>query len=333
MIKRYTEEARCSILFAQHEASRLGSPLVETEHLLLGLFRENPALFRRFQISEACLGNLIHANPAKNAGISIDLSSMPLTDESRAVFSFAEEEADRMGCGYLGIEHVLLGLLRDETHAAARILRKCGASAGRIREELRTVPHQPLPEEMRALRVTRGLDEILASVTSQSSPSSEEYSGPPSRYGNFAERARRAIFFARYEASQFHSPLVETEHLLLGILREGIPRIDLFMPSAVSKETLRVQIEEYTAVREKVSVSPGLPFSEECERVFANAAEEAALLGSRQVDVEHLLLGLLREQRCYAARILRERGAELDRIRKALAAPPDQLPPDPADPI
>ncbi len=257
---------------------------------------------------------------------------MPLSDESKAVISFAADEADRMGSEYVGIEHLLLGLLRHEGCTAARILRECGATIGKIREELKTIPHAPLSKEARMLRVTEGLNQILAAAANQSSPSPEEASGLTSRFGNFAERARRAIFFARYEASQFQSPLVETEHLLLGIVREGIPRIDLFMPSAVSKETLRIQIEEYTAVRRKVSVSPGLPFSDECERALTNAREEAVLLGSKQTDLEHLLLGLLREQGCYAARILRERGAELDHIRKAFAVPPGQPPADSGNP-
>jgi len=330
VINRYTEEARCAILFAQYEASQLRSPLVQTEHLLLGVLRENPALLKRLQISEACLRSLIHADTTKGTGI--DLSNMPLSDESEAVFSFAQEEADRIGSEYVGIEHLLLGLLRDEGCTAARILRECGANIDRIGEQLAAAPHQPLSKEARMLRVTEGLNQILASAANQSFQSPEEASGLTSRFGNSAERARRAIFFARYEASQFQSPLVETEHLLLGIVREGIPRIDLFMPSAASKETLRIQIEEYTAVRRKVSVSPGLPFSEECERALTNAGEEAALLGSKQTDLEHLLLGLLREEGCYAARILRERGAELDRIRKALAVRPDQPPTDPAEP-
>ena len=171
---------------------------------------------------------------------------MPLSDESKAVISFAADEADRMGSEYVGIEHLLLGLLRHEGCTAARILRECGAT---IRQNPRgiekTIPHAPLSKEARMLQVTEGLNQILAAAANQSSPENpEEASGLTSRFGNFAEEAWRAIFFARYEASQFQSPLVETEHLLLGIVREGIPRIDLFMPSAVSKETLRIQIEE-----------------------------------------------------------------------------------------
>ena len=317
------------MLFAQHAASQIGSSSVETEHLLLGVLRENPALLTRFQISEACLRDLIHANANKGSHTSIDFSNMPLSDKSKAVFSHAEEEADRMGSDCVGIEHLLLGLLRDEGCTAARTLRGCGANVDRIREALEKVPHQPLSREARMIRVNDSLSKILEAVPRQSSQSPEETGGLTSSFANSAETVRRAIFFARYEASQFHSPFVETEHLLLGILREGMPRADLFMPSAVPKETLRIQIEEYTAVRQKVSVSPGLPFSEECERVLTSTEKEAALLGSKQIELQHLLLGLLHEEGCYAARILREGGAELDRIRKALAVPPDQSPPGP----
>lgn len=150
-------------------------------------------------------------------------------------------------------------------------------------------------------------------------------------FERYTEKARRVIFFARYEASQFLSPSVEIDHLLLGLLREGIPRIDLFMPLAPSQGTLRVQIEEYADVREKVAVSPGLPFSEECERALTNAEEEAAKLEHKRVGLEHLMLGLLREETSFTAQLLRKYGAEIDHIRHELAAGHRQPPPNQAE--
>jgi ATP-dependent Clp protease ATP-binding subunit ClpC len=85
-------------------------------------------------------------------------------------------------------------------------------------------------------------------------------------------------------------------------------------------ESIRKQIEAHTTIREKVSTSVDLPLSNECKRVLAYAAEEAERLSHKHIGTEHLLLGLLREEKCFAAEILQERGLKLAQIRDELAA-------------
>jgi ATP-dependent Clp protease ATP-binding subunit ClpC len=149
-------------------------------------------------------------------------------------------------------------------------------------------------------------------------------------FERYTEKARRVIFFARYEASQFGSPYIETEHLLLGLLREDKALTNRFLRSHASVESIRKQIEAHTTIREKVSTSVDLPLSNECKRVLAYAAEEAERLGHKHIGTEHLLLGLLREEKCFASEILQERGLKLAQIRDELArvtqekAPPQQ---------
>src|SRR6266403_1060114 len=109
-------------------------------------------------------------------------------------------------------------------------------------------------------------------------------------FERYTEKARRVIFFARYEASQFGSPYIETEHLLLGLLREDKALTNRFLRSHASVESIRKQIEGHTTIREKVSTSVDLPLSNECKRVLA-----------------------------YAAEILHERGLRLSTIREELA--------------
>ena len=130
-------------------------------------------------------------------------------------------------------------------------------------------------------------------------------------FERYTEKARRVIFFARYEASQFGSPYIETEHLLLGLLREDKALANRFLRSHASVESIRKQIEGHTTIREKVSTSVDLPLSHECKRVLAYAAEEAERLNHKHIGTEHLLLGLLREEKCFAAEILHERGLRL----------------------
>src|SRR6201747_1077921 len=137
-------------------------------------------------------------------------------------------------------------------------------------------------------------------------------------FERYTEKARRVIFFARYEASQFGSPYIETEHLLLGLLREDKALTNRFLRSHASVESIRKQIEGHTTIREKVSTSVDLPLSNECKRVLAYAAEEAERLSHKHIGTEHLLLGLLREEKCFAAEILTERGLRLPAIREEL---------------
>ena len=143
-------------------------------------------------------------------------------------------------------------------------------------------------------------------------------------FERYTEKARRIIFFARYEASQFGSPYIETEHLLLGLLREDKALTNRFLHSHASVESIRKQIEGHTNIREKVSTSVDLPLSNESKRVLAYAAEEAERLSHKHIGPEHLLLGLLRQEKCFAAQILTERGVQLSQVREELARQPHE---------
>ena len=138
-------------------------------------------------------------------------------------------------------------------------------------------------------------------------------------FERYTEKARRVIFFARYEASQFGSPYIETEHLLLGLIREDKALANRFLRSHSAVDSIRKQIEAHTTIREKVSTSVDLPLSHECKRVLAYATEEAERLSHKHIGTEHLLLGLLREEKCFAAEILHERGLRLSTIREELS--------------
>src|SRR5215213_1940732 len=140
-------------------------------------------------------------------------------------------------------------------------------------------------------------------------------------FERYTERARRVLFFARYEASQLGSISIETEHLLLGLIREGKGLTSrIFARSHLSLENIRKEIEGRTVFREKVSTSVELPFSAETKRVLQFAAEEADRLLHNYIGTEHLLLGILREERSVAATILMEKGMRLNTVREDIVA-------------
>jgi ATP-dependent Clp protease ATP-binding subunit ClpC len=139
-------------------------------------------------------------------------------------------------------------------------------------------------------------------------------------FERYTEKARRVIFFARYEASQFGQPYIETEHILLGLLREDKVLAHRFLRGRASVEEIRGEVEKHTPAREKTSTSVDLPLSNECKRVLAYAAEEAERLKHKHIGSEHLLLGLLREKGCFALELLKARGVKLEAVRDELAS-------------
>ena len=139
-------------------------------------------------------------------------------------------------------------------------------------------------------------------------------------FERYTEKARRVIFFARYEASQFGAPAIEPEHLLLGLMREDKTLTARFLARAqASLESIRKEIEGRAPLREKISTSVELPLAPETKRVLAYAHEESDRLQHRHIGTEHLLLGLLREERSMAAEILFERGLRLAVVREEVA--------------
>jgi ATP-dependent Clp protease ATP-binding subunit ClpC len=138
-------------------------------------------------------------------------------------------------------------------------------------------------------------------------------------FEKYTERARRILFFARYEASQFGSVEINSDHLLLGLIREGRGLTNrLFAHSHVSLEELRKEIEGRAVFREKVPTSVEMPFADEVRRVLTRTAEEATRLKHDYIGSEHLLLGLLREEHSLAGSLLIQKGMRADTVSETL---------------
>jgi ATP-dependent Clp protease ATP-binding subunit ClpC len=140
-------------------------------------------------------------------------------------------------------------------------------------------------------------------------------------FERYTERARRVIFFARYEASQLGSNSIETEHLLLGLIREGKGLTSrIFSKSHLSMESIRKDIEGRALYRDKVSTSVDIPLSSESKRVLGYASEEAERMLHNYIGTEHILLGLMREEKSVAAGILGEKGMRLNSVREDIVS-------------
>jgi ATP-dependent Clp protease ATP-binding subunit ClpA len=353
MFERYTETARKAIFWALHQAYEARSSSIETDQLLAGLLRADPALAQRWP-------QLIPFTSASTAGAAwprtlepVPRRDLPLSHESKRVLAYAAEEGERLAHRHIGTEHVLLGLLREPDSRAGQALRQAGLELTALREQLAKLTSNvsaeakageqdvhrkeqlrrmidELPPELcgaaedalRAIQdgaaiIVRG--RVAAAGTSYTSnmPYGREVHGMFERY---TESARRAVFFARYEASAFGSNAIESEHLLLGLLREHTLARSL-LGGSEAIQAVRKEIESRTQIGPKVSTSVDLPLSEECKHALELAAEEAGNLGHSGIRVGHLLLGLVLVEGSLVAEMLVKRGVTAERVRAFLAGP------------
>ncbi len=140
-------------------------------------------------------------------------------------------------------------------------------------------------------------------------------------FERYTERSRRVIFFARYEALQYGSQMIAPEHILLGLLREDKTIASRFFPfrNSLSADTVRREVEERITIRERIPQSAELHLSPETKRILFWAGEESRQLKNKTIKPEHLLAGMLREERTVAAEILFQFGLRIQDVRDEIA--------------
>jgi hypothetical protein len=136
-------------------------------------------------------------------------------------------------------------------------------------------------------------------------------------FERYTEKARRTIFFARKEASNFGSPYIETEHLLLGLLNDGF--LTSFVLQGISVQGIRDDIMATLPRQKAIPTSVDLPLSNDAKQALSYGAEEAERLADRQIRNQHLLLGLMRVEASYGAQMLRQKGLEATNLRLRIA--------------
>jgi ATP-dependent Clp protease ATP-binding subunit ClpC len=134
-------------------------------------------------------------------------------------------------------------------------------------------------------------------------------------FERFTERARRVIILAQDEAKRLNHSAVGTEHILLGIVREGEGVASKVLESLhISPERIRAEIESAIGRGDRTPYEE-VTFTPRAKKVLELALDEARRLGHNYIGTEHLLLGLIREGEGVAARVLEAMGADLERVR------------------
>ncbi|MFQ5834916.1 MAG: ATP-dependent Clp protease ATP-binding subunit [bacterium] len=139
MFNRFTEQAKRAILLAQEEANRLNHGYLGTEHILLGLIRENEGIAANALKSSGIDLARVRQEVEKAVGRGQEasfLGQIPLTLRANRALQLAAEEARQLGHGYLGTEHLLLGLTKDKESLAAQILISSGVDLEQLRQEV-----------------------------------------------------------------------------------------------------------------------------------------------------------------------------------------------------
>jgi ATP-dependent Clp protease ATP-binding subunit ClpC len=142
-LERFTQRARRVLSLAQEEAEKMRHAYIGTEHLLLGLMREEGGVagrvLRDLGVEQRRVQEMVERFTGASAGRSTSVSKIDLAPGTKRVLELAVDEARRMGHHYIGTEHLLLGLVRQNEGVAMDVLKKLGISAEQIRRQTRRV--------------------------------------------------------------------------------------------------------------------------------------------------------------------------------------------------
>ncbi|MBM3246212.1 MAG: ATP-dependent Clp protease ATP-binding subunit [Candidatus Omnitrophica bacterium] len=138
-------------------------------------------------------------------------------------------------------------------------------------------------------------------------------------FNRFTERARKVIILAKEEARRFNHDYIGTEHILLGLIREGEGvAAAVLQKMGVSLENIRLEIEKLVQPGPTTQIIGDIPFTPRAKKALELAAEEARSLGHNYIGTEHLLLGLIREGEGVASQVLLNLGLDLNTVRSEI---------------
>jgi ATP-dependent Clp protease ATP-binding subunit ClpA len=291
VFERFTERSRQVVVLAQDEARMLNHDHIGTAHLLLGLMREEAGVAARV-LHETGLDVVAVREQVRGVigeGDAVSVGQIPFSPGAKAALEAGLRESLSVGHNFIGTEHILLGLIREPEPQLAAVL----AGAGADIDDLVARVERALP--------TRSIVEMAPDILGFE------------RYTEFARRA--VIELAQDEVRLLTHNYVGTEHLLLGLLREGQGGAARALGElGIELDPVRERVRQIVGVGDE-PIFGDVPFTPRARKVLALAREEATALNHVSVGTEHLLLGLVREGEGVALRILSDFGVEPDRIR------------------
>lgn len=136
-------------------------------------------------------------------------------------------------------------------------------------------------------------------------------------FDRFTDRARKLMGLARQEAQRFNHDYIGTEHMLLGLVREGSGvGSDILKNLDVDLKKVRQEVEKLVTHGTIMVIAAQLPFTPDGKKVLEFALNEASMFGHNYIGTEHLLLGLIRARKGIAAKVLRNLKVRLEGVRE-----------------
>jgi ATP-dependent Clp protease ATP-binding subunit ClpA len=309
MFDRFTDRAKKVMNLARQQAQRFNHEYLAPEHMLLGILDLGEGLaiqaLGKMSIDPDRIQGAVESMLVKGPS-NAPMRQLPFTPRAKKVLELTMEEAGNLGHNYIGTEHVLLGLIKEDESIPAQVLLELGVSLKRTRATVL---------------------EVLASETS--SRENLLVSGPaamvaPSRvdvpFAHFSDRLKRVWDRAQQAARSGGFSLVSSEHLFAAMMTDS---------KGVAADVLRMNDTDRAGILTQLghivksidTGAPQLPIAMEpaLARAIVVAFEEAAGTKSNQIGTGHVLIALL-QQEGPTARILRSAGLELESARSALRA-------------
>src|SRR5688572_13857538 len=323
---RFNDRAKRVLALAQDEAIRFNHNYIGTEHLLLGLVREGEGVAAKALVDSLGIDlsqirrsveSIIGRGPS-----TMSPSEIVLAPQTKQVINNAIDEARKLGHSHVGTEHLLLGIVRQGESTAAKVLASLSV-------ELEKVRHQVIVELGQ-----RGPAAAEHGSPPPTEPSGSAFGSSGGPFERFNDRAKRVLAIAQEEAVRLKHNYIGTEHLLLGLVREG---------ESVAANVLNTLGVELSKVRTAVEfiIGPGdapnmpsssneITISPRAKTVIEFAMDEARKLGHGHVGPEHLLLGLVREGQGIASGVIESLGVTMAKVRQQVLATIGKEAPEPA---
>ncbi|OLC53403.1 MAG: hypothetical protein AUH85_14265 [Chloroflexi bacterium 13_1_40CM_4_68_4] len=309
---RFDDRAKRVLALAQDEAIRFNHYYIGTEHLLLGFVREGDGVAARaldsLGVDLSKLRTAVEFTIGRGES-KTSPSQITLSPRTKKVIELAIDEARKLGTSYVGTEHLLLGVIREGEGIGSGILESLGISLQRLRREVMTTLGRPEPKT----------PSRQAGTVASAAPSSG--AGP---FDRFNDRAKRVLALSQDEAVRFNHNYIGTEHLLLGLVREGDgAAARALRESGVDLERCRQAVGFIGPRGDSTASPPEITLSPRTRKVFELAVDEADRAGRAKIGSGDLLLGLIREGEGIAMGILDslkvDREALLKRTREKIA--------------
>lgn len=306
MFDRFDDGARKVLGLARQEAQRRGHGEMDTEHILLGMAVQGPAayggLWGRLGIDPVRVRQAVDSMVTRSSTPAPRLGLVPFTPAAKRVLEATVAEAKALGHVAITPIHLLLGLIAETEGVAARALRSLGVESGLLRA---AVGRRAPTESRDAVHGMQGRGDRRLDA-----------------FAPLSDRARASLSFACEEASVRDRDHIDTEHVLLGLLRvEGGFAFEALRILGVDLARVRAAVDRRVAAGEpRFPLPDRLPLSSGAAAAFERGRAEADRRGDVRLGTGYVLLGLLEDRDRIASQVLSDLGVDRVHLRAEVTA-------------